>query len=631
MRVISWTAALLWAGFAWAAHDGPHGDSERNHGHDHGPRAEIATEEGPNPWTHLEFKNNPEHFQFLIVTDRTGGHRPGVFEDAVRKINLLQPEFVVSVGDLIEGYTEELEQLETEWEEFNSFVERLEMPFFYVPGNHDISNPVMAELWKERLGRSYYHFVYGDVLFLCLNSEDPPFSQISEKQRAYIRETLDANADVRWTLVFVHKPLWTIEEDSGWDEVEAMLADRPHTVFAGHYHNYMKHVRNDGKANYFVLATTGGGSQLRGPAYGEFDHVVWVTMTDQGPRIANLMLEGIHDEDIRTSETAALLSPFSRGAAVAFEPIELPGPTVDQATATLRLTNPASIPMAFSARWETPQGVTASLETSKLELPGGQRRSLDAPIRAAGAPVAIEDLGPLLLRWKAVYHPEERAEPVEIEGTSRLVLERRRECPRIERAITVDGDLADWPEPPIRCTNPAQVLGSGAEDWNGPEDCQFRFGTAHDEKFIYVAVEVSDDQGVVKPKAAPWTQDSVVLYVDGRPDPDRSEGRGENDFAEYLMLAVSPGLATGEQRIYREEDLPEGVVVQSRRTATGHTAEFAIPVALFDEPQGGRWEAFRLNVIAVDYDEGESGAGLAWRPDWRGAANIFGSGTFRRP
>ena len=43
------------------------------------------------PWTHTKFLNNPEHFQFAIVADRTGGVRRGVFPKAVKKLNELQP------------------------------------------------------------------------------------------------------------------------------------------------------------------------------------------------------------------------------------------------------------------------------------------------------------------------------------------------------------------------------------------------------------------------------------------------------------------------------------------------------------------------------------------------------------
>ena len=32
------------------------------------------------------------------------------------------------------------------------------------------------------------------------------------------------------------------------------------------------------------------------PRLGAIDHVVWVTMTDDGPKIANLMLNGILDK-----------------------------------------------------------------------------------------------------------------------------------------------------------------------------------------------------------------------------------------------------------------------------------------------------------------------------------------------
>jgi len=210
-----------------------------------------------NPWTHLEWNDDPANFQFAIVADRTGGHRKGIFEDAVGKLNLLQPEFVMSVGDLIEGYTEDVPLIRDQWEEFQGFVDGLEMPFFYVPGNHDITNQTMVEEWERLFGRPYYHFVYKDVLFLCLDSEDPPPTHMSEEQAAYVKQALEENADVRWTLIFQHKPLWAYAEDTGWAQIEEMLKERKHTVFAGHYHTYTRHDRND--TDYFVLATTGGG------------------------------------------------------------------------------------------------------------------------------------------------------------------------------------------------------------------------------------------------------------------------------------------------------------------------------------------------------------------------------------
>jgi hypothetical protein len=274
---------------------------------DPGPALRIE-QEGRNPWTNLALNNRPGLFQFAIVSDRTGGHRPKIFSQTVDRLNYLQPEFVISVGDLIEGGSSKKEkQLAGEWEEFDGFVKKLQMPFFYVPGNHDTGAKTSAAVWTKRLGRRHYHFRYRDVLFLVLNTEDPPGSgrgHIGKGQLADVRQALEANKDVRWTLVFLHKPIWLASdlEKAGWLAVEKALADRPYTVFCGHLHRYKKYFRQ-GRA-YYQLATTGGVSRIRGTGYGEFDHIVWVTMKKDGPVLANLRVEAILPKDLREPESS---------------------------------------------------------------------------------------------------------------------------------------------------------------------------------------------------------------------------------------------------------------------------------------------------------------------------------------
>ncbi len=260
-----------------------------------------------NPWTNLRLNNSDGSFHFLVVSDRTGGHRARIFSQAVDQINLLQPAFVISVGDLIEGYTKDEKKLAEEWKEFQSFTCKLQMPFFYVAGNHDVSNTFQEQKWHERFGRRYYHFVYRDVLFLMLCSDDPATPEsgnVSKEQIDYVQKTLKDNANVRWIIVALHKPLWNMNNltKNGWLDVEKALAGRRYTVFAGHVHRYQKFVRQG--MNYYQLATTGGGSKLRGVKYGEFDHVTWVTMKKDGaPVLANLMLDGIYPEDLKQSVT----------------------------------------------------------------------------------------------------------------------------------------------------------------------------------------------------------------------------------------------------------------------------------------------------------------------------------------
>lgn len=255
------------------------------------------------PATDRPVLDGPEVFRFAILADRTAGPRPGVFEDAVAKVVRLRPEFVMSVGDLIDGYTRDPAEAEAEWDAIDAVLAQLPMKFYYVPGNHDVSNPEMLEVWQRRRGDPWYSFVHRDVLFLILHTEDVRRGGIGPEQAAFVQRTLAAHADVRWTLVFMHRPLWFFSDRQGYDAVETALAGRHYTVFSGHHHAYLKGERQG--MTHYILATCGGKSALRGVDFGEIDHITWVTMTAEGPVVANLALEGILPDDIVVETPAA--------------------------------------------------------------------------------------------------------------------------------------------------------------------------------------------------------------------------------------------------------------------------------------------------------------------------------------
>src|ERR1019366_3156329 len=124
--------------------------------------------------------------------------------------------------------------------------------------------------------------------------------QLGKEQIEYFQKVLKDNSDVRWIFVCVHKPIWTHPnlDTNGWLDLEKSLKGRKYTVFAGHVHRYQKFVRQG--MNYYQLATTGGGSKLRGLRYGEFDQIAWVTVKNKtDPIIANLMLDGIYPENLK--------------------------------------------------------------------------------------------------------------------------------------------------------------------------------------------------------------------------------------------------------------------------------------------------------------------------------------------
>ena len=615
----------------------------------------IPTEQGPNPWTSLNLNNDPKNFQFAIVTDRTGGHRPGVFEDAMRKLNLLQPEFVMSVGDLIEGYTRDPAAIDRMWEEFQSFTAKLKMPFFYVPGNHDLSNEIQHRKWAERFGRKYFHFVYRDVLFLCLNSEDPQ-RQIGAEQLAYIEKALAENRNVRWTLVFFHQPLWIYEQGGennpygdqgqpvGWAAVEKLLRanDRQFTVFAGHYHQYIKENRADRR--FIVLASTGGASQMRGVQFGEFDHVAWVTMTDDGPLVANLLLSGIWDENVVTTDSRRRVRELTSAARVVTAPIRngSDDATFAPTTHPVKLVNDANVPLVVSARFRggnddirpDPFAFDETVDPNSVKL-------IDLKLEPRRAGLRTAEIEPLFADVTLTYDTPESVGPngpvLKIQNVLPIAVDHILPAPRRKTPVVVDAQHGDWPgEWPVLVRRPTQIK-ANASAWKNWRDASFGFGAAHDDDFVYVAVDVIDER--VIPATADGTaggknflQDGVEIRLDARPDPKRSQNRGDDEGSEFLLINVCPGESPDKPFVYQSEDLPPGTKIACHEVRDGYNVEVAIPMKYFTDRSPA--PEFRLNIAVNDRDTpGESIDGLSqiwWRPDWRSDETYDGSGTFRR-
>jgi hypothetical protein len=101
---------------------------------------------GAKPWTSEKFDNDSKTFRFAIIGDRGGGANPqGTFERAMEQLNWLQPGFVMSVGDCVEGYTSKSKVMNAQWDEFDTIVAKLRMPLFFVRGNHEINTPITRQ------------------------------------------------------------------------------------------------------------------------------------------------------------------------------------------------------------------------------------------------------------------------------------------------------------------------------------------------------------------------------------------------------------------------------------------------------------------------------------------------------
>ena len=207
--------------------------------------------------------------------------------------------------------------------------------------------PCCSRPGKNSAASPWYSFVYQHVLFLCLHTEDRPFGGLGAEQIAWVRRTLAEHTDVRWTMLFFHRPLWLEKDQAGYEQVEAALHGRPYTVFTGHLHHYVEAER-DGMQHY-ALATTGGGSPLRGVEFGEFDHVTWVTMKPDGPVVVNLTLDGIVPDDIVTENIYPDIKALREGDWLHFDPVVTTTDLRNGSPCPCSLLNPTDGPLARAA------------------------------------------------------------------------------------------------------------------------------------------------------------------------------------------------------------------------------------------------------------------------------------------
>ncbi|MDE0269767.1 MAG: metallophosphoesterase [Gammaproteobacteria bacterium] len=583
-------------------------------------------------------EDGADDFHFVIVSDRTGGARPGVFAGAMPKVNLLSPAFVVSVGDLIEGYTENQAQLNREWDEMASFVSELEAPFFYVPGNHDMNNAVMAEEWQRRFGPSYYHFLYKDVLFVVVNTElfgmvgqpdtpvPGPWKQAD--QMVFIKSVLAQHPDPRWTIVLVHQPLWSypsVNED--WLEVEALLGERDYTVFAGHFHQYSRVTRND--RNFITLATTGGGSGLRGTAFGEFDHVAWVTMREDGPRIANVLLDGIHDEDVSNPELLSSLTEVAN--AIEMEALRSTDDLFNEASQKVTITNPteSTLTIAPSVARQTNFNIQGLMP---LSVPAGESVELFWRL-STDEPVPYHSLTAASVEWIVTGTIGER--PVQFPVLTPVLPLSKYAIGTIDGA-EIDGNLSEWGPLTYNAARQGDVVSPEVE----PNDVSFQFDVREGPEHLYIGINVIDDDVSAHADLIPRAQDAIGFFIDPR-DPaerDANMGTGEavlgGDMAAQISSIVSTGAHAKDKLLSFFDDTNANTQISFASTDTGYAAELAVPLSYIASkaPNGDDWQEARISVSVYDLDSDAHAADvLYWQPFRYGGAPLAGSQVFVRP
>ena len=219
-------------------------------------------------------------FRFAILGDRTGDAQPGVYEQVWAEIQAWHPDFVINVGDTIQGGNDATAA--AEWSALRPLWQRYRYPLYFTPGNHDIWSPASRKIYEEQTGHpAFYGFNYQNAHFTVLdNSADPDLAGgLTDDQMAFLQRDLAQNRDRAPKFVFFHRPFWLIPvkfQSSHFAFHQLIARYGVRCVVSGHGHQFV-HATLDG-VTYLEAPSSGGKLKGQGFAEGWFYGYMQVTV-----------------------------------------------------------------------------------------------------------------------------------------------------------------------------------------------------------------------------------------------------------------------------------------------------------------------------------------------------------------
>ncbi len=358
----------------------------------------------------LSLPTDQPSFTFAVFGDRTGGPDSGVsiLADAVRDVNLLEPDLVMTVGDMIQGYGQR-EPWMDQMREYTGIMDELLCPWFPVAGNHDIywrgdNKPAQEheDAYEMHFGPLWYAFEHKDCLFVVMYTDegDPVTGErsisraasqtMSPEQLSWLEGTLAMAQEkgMRDVFCFLHHPRWIGGRyGDDWEKVHDVLVDSGlvRAVFAGHIHQ-MRYDPQDG-IDYITLATTGGHQNGSIPDIGWLHHYHVCTVRDGQFSVAAVPVGEVLDVREITPALRDEVTSIATDGPTLSGMIEVDSDGAAETTIRVTVRNPASCaidvsltPESGDSRW------TMRPDHMHMDLAPGASRVMDLWIvRDAGS------------------------------------------------------------------------------------------------------------------------------------------------------------------------------------------------------------------------------------------------------
>ena len=254
----------------------------------------------------------PGRFSFVVLGHIRGdenGRVSPLLDELLTKVRVLAPDLVFLTGDMIWGDVHaevaNADLIKGDWQRLDNELNKLGIPVYRVPGNHDINDLVTRDIYFARYGELPQAFTFRDTRFILLNSSWVPQEneslslkrrytrgkQLGPEQIEFLRKELSGSRHDHIFLFMHHLLWWHDEEAAWWQDVHPLMVGRNvRAVFGGDF-GPMKfsHLRRDGidylQSSIEGVADIGIMRELNSSRLlsQQFDNYLHVTV--EGPRV----------------------------------------------------------------------------------------------------------------------------------------------------------------------------------------------------------------------------------------------------------------------------------------------------------------------------------------------------------
>lgn len=504
--------------------------------------------------------------RIAVIGDRTTrGDDPSVFPACAEQAAVMSPDIVVCVGDIIDGYTDDPEELA------DQLAEAVEMlrpasdaaPLFLTPGNHDVFSEDSRRAWTAAAGAppSRLERIEG----VCMISWDTSTEEdLSERALSALDSLLALVEPGEPSVLVTHRPFWCMAGvDPGAAErlFESVRRADVEAVVGGHIHTYC--AGRIGGTLWISAGTSGGACSPFGILTGRFHQTGWLTLDGDSASYAVVPLGSLLSEDVNTMGEQ-MLHYLLETRALSPRPLE-----AALESAALTVTNQDTVRRTFVLRVEG-GGWGLPGDPREIELEPGESEQLwlpQDPVRLYPCPVIL---------LETLYGPRDRPATVEVEWPVLRTCDAPRSGSTLIDALRTPGEYPGAPERVFAVDGEAGA--DGTVDVvlanSGGRLCVQAEIAAEPERRECFALALMLDDRLVR----------VKVFADGTVDALEVTEEGAGALAEGFEAAAraSEGSWSAEIGIDLPEDVRSVPVHMYRLDAEGRAWSWAWPLE-FDE------------------------------------------------